>query len=281
MSTTSLADHAERLRALHHADAPLVLPNAWDVVSARLIEEAGFPAVASTSAGMAWALGYPDGERIPLHEMLEAVRRIARAVHSPVTADLEAGYGPLPEDVAVTTRGAIDAGAVGMNFEDGTHDDARPLFDVAAQVERIAAAREAGAERGVPIVINARTDVFLREVGAPETRLAEAVRRLQAYRDAGADCVFAPGVFDAPTIETLVREVGAPLNVLARRTTPSVAELARLGVRRISLGSGLLCAALGLTRELIARLHEDGRLDVALAAALPYAEMQSLVGGTG
>ena len=281
MSTTSLTARADRLRALHHAGTPLVLPNAWDVVSARLIEEAGFPAVATTSAGVAWTLGWPDGERIPLAEMLDVVARVARAVSVPVTADLEAGYGPLPEDVAVTTRGAIDAGAVGMNLEDGTPDDAHPLFDVEAQVERVIAAREAGADRGVPIVINARTDVFLRQVGAPETRLAEAVRRLQAYRDAGADCLFAPGVWDAATIGTLVREVGAPLNVLGKRETPSVAELARLGVARISLGSGLLCAALGLTRELIATLREDGRLDAALAAALPYAEMQSLVGGAG
>lgn len=269
---------AERFRAMHHDATPLVLPNAWDVVSARLIEEAGFGAVATTSAGVAWSLGYPDGERIPRDEMLAAVARIARSVRVPVTADLEAGYGPRPEDAAATARGAVEAGAVGLNLEDGTGDPGHPLLELAAQVERVAAARAAADATGVRLVINARTDVFLAAVGAPESRLGEAVRRLAAYRDAGADCLFAPGVTDRETIGALVRELGAPVNILARKETPSVPELARLGVARVSLGPGLMTATLGVTRTLLTGLRERGAFDAVLAGAIPYPELQALLG---
>src|SRR2546422_6193818 len=176
-----MRDQAETFRKLHRGPAPLVPPNAWDVATARLVEEAGFPAVATTSAGVAWALGYPDGERISRDEMLAVVRRIAAAVRVPVTADLEAGYGATPEAAARTARDAIAAGAIGLNLEDGTNEGR--LLDASLHVCRIQAVREAGAAAGVAIVVNARTDAFEIEQWTPAQRLAEAVRRANAYRD--------------------------------------------------------------------------------------------------
>jgi 2-methylisocitrate lyase-like PEP mutase family enzyme len=223
-------EKAELLRALHGGRDVLVLANAWDVASARAFARLrGCRAIATTSGGVAAAFGCPDGEQIPAREMLAAVERIARAVELPVTADLEAGYG----DAAATTTAAIDAGAVGMNLEDG----AGPVQE---HVERIRAARAAGDRAGVPLVLNARVDVYLRG-----TRVfGDAVARANAYLGAGADCVFVIGVTDGPTIARLAKAVDGPLNVLATGETPPVAELARLGVRRVSVGSGLFRAGL-------------------------------------
>jgi len=269
---------AERLRAMHHPPlAPLILPNAWDAASARIIEQAGFPAIATTSAGVAWSLGYPDGERVSRETMLEAVARIARSVRVPVTADLEAGYGPRPEDAAATAAGAIEAGAVGFNFEDATDDAAHPLFAIAQQVERIRAAREAGAAARVPLVINARTDVYLAQVGAPDTRFAETVRRLSAYRDAGADCLFAPGLSDAQTIGALVRELRAPVNILAGPQSPPVRQLAALGVARISLGGAVMRAALDFTRRAVTELREQSSYAAIVATSITHGDMQRLM----
>lgn len=270
---TANADH---LLALHHRSTPLVLPNAWDVASALIIQEAGFDAIATTSAGMAWSLGYPDGEVITRDEMLAAVARISRAVNLPVSADLEGAYGLRPEDAADTVRGAIRAGVAGINLEDGSGDRNHPLLDVAAQAERLRAARAAADALGVHLVINARTNVYLAGVGAPETRFAEAVRRLTAYRDAGADCLFAIGVADGKTIGALVRELNAPLNVIATPTSPSIAELAKLGVARISLGSGVMGVALGVITRRLASLRTDGRLDTFLEGEVSYPHMQQL-----
>ena len=278
MSIESQAALAERLRAMHHAPlAPLILPNAWDAASARIIEQAGFPAIATTSAGVAWSLGYPDGERMSRATMLAAVGRIAARVRVPVTADLEAGYGPGPEDAAATATGAIEAGAVGFNFEDATDDPAQPLFAMSQQVERIQAARQAGAAAGVPLVINARTDVYLAQVGAPDTRFAETVRRLAAYRDAGADCLFAPGLSDAATIGALVRELGAPLNILAGPHSPPVRELAALGVARISLGGAVMRAALAFTQRAVTELREQSSFETIVRTSISHADMQRLL----
>ncbi len=188
------ATKGETFRALHRGPKILLLPNAWDVASARVFEEAGISAIATTSAGVAFTLGYPDGEKISREETLVVVARIAAAVRVPVTADVEAGYGDRPEDAARTARGVIEAGAVGMNLEDGTDDPDHPLTDLALQLEKIAAVRETAAAMGVPIVLNARTDVYLSEFGPAGQRYAESVKRLKAFRDAGADSLFAPGL---------------------------------------------------------------------------------------
>jgi 2-methylisocitrate lyase-like PEP mutase family enzyme len=249
---------AEAFREMHRGPRALVLVNAWDVASARILEEAGFGAIATTSAGIAFTLGYPDGQRISREEMLACVARIAHGVQVPVTADVEAGYGDRPEDAAQTARGVIEAGAVGMNLEDGTGDPAHPLVDLALQLEKIKAVRQAADQSGVPLVLNARTDVYLRQVGAPEKRLGETVRRAIAFRDAGADCVFAPGLRDAETIHRLVGEVGCPVNILAGPGFPSVPELEKLGVARVSLGSGPMRATLGLVQRMADELKTTG-----------------------
>src|SRR5437763_1700183 len=191
MGTHTQRDKAERLRDLHRGPSVLVLPNAWDVVSAVLFAQAGFSAIGTTSAGIAATLGYPDGERISRDEMLAAVARIAAAVDLPVTADMEAGYGDTVVAAVATAEGVIAAGAVGLNLEDavGAADSGPgPLADVAAQAEKIKAIGTVAAERGAPLVVNPRTDVYLREVGDPAARFAEAVRRLTAFRQAGAAC---------------------------------------------------------------------------------------------
>ena len=272
----SQADKAALFRRQHQGPGILVLPNVWDVASARIVEQAGFPAIATSSAGVAFALGYPDGERISRDEMAAAVARIAAHVGVPVTADMEAGYGRRPADAAATVRAVIAAGAVGMNFEDSPGEGGEPLLPEALQVERVRAAREAAEPTGVPFVLNARTDVFLEQVGEPAGRLAHAVRRLNAYRAAGADCLFAPGVSDPATIAMLVKEVHGPLNVLAVAASPPIRELERLGVARASLGSGPMRAGLTVLRRLAEELRTAGTYGV-LAGAIPHAELNRLL----
>ena len=274
----SQIDKAMRFRQRHRGPGALVLPNAWDVASARIIEEAGFAAIATTSAGIAFSLGYPDGQRIPPEEMLARIGRIARAVKVPVSGDIEAGYGSTPEDVARTTRDLIQAGAVGMNLEDASDNAEQPLLDLALAVEKIKAAREAAAQLRVPIVVNARTDVYLLPDAQPATGYYEAHRRLTAYRDAGADCVFAPGLKDAETIGRLVRDLQCPVNILAVAGTPPIPELEKLGVARVSLGSGPMRATLTLLRRMAEELKATGTYS-ALESAVPHAEMNKIMGG--
>jgi 2-methylisocitrate lyase-like PEP mutase family enzyme len=267
---------ANVLHALHRGPKPLLLVNVWDVASARIVEEACFPAIATTSAGIAFSLGYADGQKISREEMVARVSRIARAVKVPVTADVEAGYGPRPEDAAQTARAVLDAGAVGMNLEDATGEAPARLADLSLQVEKIRAIREAALQAGVSLVLNARTDVYLAEVGPPETRCDGTLRRLRAYRDAGADCVFAPGLRDAETIGRLVREVQCPVNILAGPGSPSVSELQRLGVMRISLGSSAMRGTLGRLREIAAEFETGGTYR-ALENSPSYADMNRML----
>jgi 2-methylisocitrate lyase-like PEP mutase family enzyme len=274
----SQTNKAIQFLQLHRGPAVLVLPNAWDVASARIFEEAGFPAIATTSAGIAFSLGYPDGQRIPREEMMARIGRIARAVQIPVTADVESGYGPSPEDAAKTTRELIQAGVVGMNLEDGSSDPARPLIDFQLAVEKIKAARAAAVEMGAQIVINARTDVYLLPAGNPDADYSEALRRLLAFRDAGADCVFAPGLKDAETIGRIVKAVECPLNILGGVSTPSIQELGKLGVARVSVGSGPMRATLGLLRRLAEELKASGTY-TAIEGAVHYADVNRLLGG--
>jgi 2-methylisocitrate lyase-like PEP mutase family enzyme len=248
------------------------------VASARIFEDAGFPSIATTSAGIAFSLGYPDGQRIPREEMLARIGRIARAVHVPVTADIEAGYGSSAEAVAATTLELIQAGAVGMNLEDASGNPDEPLIDLQLAAEKIKAAREAAAQLHVQVVVNARTDVYLLPRGDPYANYSEALRRLVAYREAGADCVFAPGLKDADTIGRLVKAVNCPLNILAGPGTPSIPELEKLGVARVSLGSGPMRATLGVLRRAAEELRTSGTYG-AMEGAVPYAEVNKLLGG--
>lgn len=267
---------AEAFRAMHSASNPLLLANVWDVASARIVEEAGYPAIATSSAGIAFAQGYADGQKIGAGRMLVIIAHIAQAVKVPVTADVEAGYGNTPESAAQTARDVVMAGAVGMNLEDATGDAQHPLVELPLQLEKIKAIRETSSSLRVPMVLNARTDVYLLQVGNPAKRYDEAVRRLAAFRDAGADCVFVPGLSDAPTIGRIVMDLKCAVNILAVPGTPSVAELTALGVKRISQGSGPMRATLGHLRRLAEELKTCGTYS-ALDDAPSYADMNRIM----
>jgi 2-methylisocitrate lyase-like PEP mutase family enzyme len=269
---------ARAFRKMHDRRNILVLANAWDVVTARLFVRLEFAAVATTSGGVAWSLGYPDGECAPLADVVAATGRIARAVDVPVTADIEAGYGATPEDVADTVRAIIEAGAVGINLEDGLHTSGalRPLDAVA---ERIRAAREAAAAAGVPIVINARTDTYMLKYGASEAeRFDETVHRANAYLAAGADCIFPIGLGDSAVLGALVKTLDAPINVATRPGFPSVAELARLGVARVSTATRFATLALSAVEHAAKELRERGQFE-SPGGALTHPDVQRLFEG--
>jgi 2-methylisocitrate lyase-like PEP mutase family enzyme len=239
---TALAEQARRLRELHRPGDPVVLPNAWDPPSARRLAATGAPALATTSVGVAEALGYEDGEVTPAEEMLAAVGRIAAAVEVPVTADLEAGYGLSPDELVT---GLLEAGAVGLNQEDTDHTTGR-LSDPDVHAERLAAIKEAGRRAGVDVVLNARVDSFLRAApGAdPEAVVDDAVARGRRYAAAGADCVYPIAARGRAAIRRLVQEIGAPVNIVAVPGGLGRSELAELGVARVSFGGGLAELAL-------------------------------------
>ena len=272
---------AEELRRLHGGPRMLVLPNAWDAASARVMEELGYPAIASTSAGVAFALGYPDGQRLTRDEMLEMVGRIAHAVRVPVTADMESGYGKTSKEIAETAKAIVAAGAVGLNFEDVTGDTPDTHVELPLQVEKIRTLREVSASLGVSLVINARTDVYLMPIGPEATRFERTVERLRAYRAAGADCLFAPGVRDLATIEKLVKAVGAPLNVLIQPGSPTIPELEKIGVARASAGSAVMRATLGLARHIGRELREQGTYASLFEGSIPFDEINGLMARSG
>jgi len=247
------------------------------VVSARILEECGHPAIATSSAAVAFSLGYPDGQRISREEMLEVAGRIARAVDVPVTADLEAGYGTTAKDMVETVEAAIEAGVIGMNLEDVTGDEEGSCVDLPLQVEKIRAVSDAAKALGVPFVLNARTDIYLMPIGPEATRFERTVERLRAYRDAGASCLFAPGVYDRETIAKLVNAVEAPLNILASPACPPIAELERIGVARVSAGSGLMRAALGLVRRIGKEMIESRSCETMFAGSIPHAELNRMM----
>ena len=263
------ASRARRLLDLHQGPQLLVLPNVWDVASAKLVERAGFPVIATGSAGVAFTLGYPDGQRIPLMEMLTMVKRIAARVAIPVTADLESGYG----DIEATAYGLLEAGAVGLNLEDFAHGE---LLSLSSHLENLRTLRRIGDSAGIPIVINARTDIYLERIGPEETRFERSVERLRAFADAGADSLFVPGVRDEPTIARLVAALPLPLNILAGPGIPTVSRLQQLGVRRLSVGSALARSAWGHAVRAVTELRDLGAIDTMLSTAISYAEMNEL-----
>jgi 2-methylisocitrate lyase-like PEP mutase family enzyme len=236
---SSQIEKAEELRRLHAAPEPLVLVNAWDAASARVVADApGCRAIATASWSIAAARGLPDGEAISREAMIDAVGVVARAVELPVTADLERGFG----DARVTIESALEAGAVGCNLEDS--DASGGLWPAQEHAAVVAAARAAGDAAGIPLVINARTDVYLTDVIPPEERVVAALERGAAYLEAGADCIFVPGVRDLAVLEELAREMGGPVSVLGGAGGPKLAELAAIGIARVSYGPGPLGVAM-------------------------------------
>jgi 2-methylisocitrate lyase-like PEP mutase family enzyme len=266
---------AELLLKYHQNGATLLLPNAWDCSSARLFEEAGFPAIGTTSAGIAFAQGYPDGQQIQRDAMMQVIARIAATVHVPVTADIEAGYGPTAADVAETVRAVIAAGAVGVNLEDNT-GMSRPLYTLEQQVERIVAAREAARRAGLALVINARTDTYLFAIGEESTRLDDTIRRGKAYLQAGADSIFVPGAADPSLIEILVHEIPGPLNIMVGPGMLSAPELFKLGVARVSIGVAAMLATMGLARAIARELQEQGTYEHIASQSYAFADAWKL-----
>lgn len=274
----TLRDRAVLFRSLHIAGQPLVLPNAWDVASARVVEDAGAAAIATTSAGVAWSLGAADGDRLDRDRAIDLVARVAGAVAVPVTADIESGYADGPEGVAETVRGVLTAGAVGVNLEDGMHDGRTSLRPIGEQVERLGAARRAADSAGVPLFLNARVDIYLMSVGDPASRLRETLTRSAAYLGAGADGIFVPGVTDPELISVLTGAINAPLNVMAGPQAPPVADFASCGVARVSVGPSIAAAAYALTRHAAQELLSTGTY-TTVANGLGYSELNRMPDG--
>jgi len=271
-------DTANHLRSLHQRGNPLVLVNAWDAASARIFEEAGSSAIATTSAGLASSLGYADGQDLPWTELVACVGRITRVVKLPVTTDVEAGYADSNEDLKHNVLELIKAGAVGLNLEDSLPgSNPKKLLAQDQQVAKVRAVRAAGDAAGVPIVINARTDAYWADLKqGEEKRIAETVARGRAYLQAGADCIFIPGAADLEVISRLVKGIDGCINILAVRGTPSIPELAKAGVARVSVGSGAARATLALAREIASELLGRGTYSSFTEKAVPYPEVNRL-----
>ena len=245
------ADHAARFRTLH-TQGVLRLANAWDAGSARLIESLGAPAIATTSAGVAWARGYVDGDSLPIERLLETARDITRVIRVPLSVDMEGGYSDDPAVVASNVVLAAETGAVGINIEDGGGSPD-------AMCAKLAHIRDALATRGLDVYVNARPDVFLRGLAAPEARVATVLERAARYREAGADGLFVPGLTEAGAIRDIASGAGLPLNVMLRPSLPSLADLEALGVRRLSAGSDLAEAVFAHVGALARPFLQDGR----------------------
>jgi 2-methylisocitrate lyase-like PEP mutase family enzyme len=267
---------AEMFGQAHRQPPLLLLPNAWDPMSARQFEAAGFGAIATTSGGVAWALGFADGENAPWEEVLAATRRIVQTVRVPVTADIEAGYGETPDQVGQRVTEILEIGVAGFNIEDGTPHPDRPVRSIKDASARIRAAREAAIAVGVPAVINARVDLYVKDIGDPASRFEETVQRGEAYFAAGADCIYPFGLADMDTIARLVKALGgAPINIVARANTAPVSELERIGVARVSIASGATLAIMSLIKQIGEDLFAN-RCFGALKHSMNRAEAQKL-----
>ncbi|WFE39180.1 isocitrate lyase/phosphoenolpyruvate mutase family protein [Micromonospora sp. WMMD998] len=265
---------AQQFRSLHLPGEPLVLVNAWDAASARIVAAAGARAVATTSAGVAWSRGAPDGDALARETAVDVIRLVAATVRLPVTADIESGFGDTPDDVADTVTAVLAAGAVGVNVEDARHDGDGPLRDVDEQCARLAAVRSAADRADIPLYLNARVDTFLSGAGG----VPETVARAEAYLAAGADGIFVPGTVDPETVAALVSAIPAPLNVLVGPGAPPVAELARLGVARISLGSRVAASAYATAGRAAAEALGAGTYET-LADGLDHGTLNELMRG--
>lgn len=255
-----------------------LLANAWDVASARIFAEAGFSALGTTSGGIAYSHGYQDAQRIARATMMDSIAAIAAAVNMPVSADIEAGYGAAPQQVADAVAAAIAAGAVGINLEDNAHGlTAEPLFVLKAQVERIAAARQAAEQAGIPLWINARTDTFLLGLGEDSAeRCAMTVARANAYLAAGADMVFIPCLIDLGQIRALTDAIHGPINLMAMPGAPSADQLFAAGAQRVSLGVGPMLAVMGALREVALEARRSGTWQAMQRSFYGFAEAEQL-----
>ncbi|HTO52877.1 MAG TPA: isocitrate lyase/phosphoenolpyruvate mutase family protein [Myxococcota bacterium] len=266
---TAAVTRAQAFRELHAPGRILVLPNAWDAGSARFIESCGAPAIATTSAGVAWAHGYPDGNALPARVLASAVAEIARVLTVPLSLDFEAGYSADPRQVGERLAPVLDAGAVGINIEDG--GDPADLL-----CAKIGAVKEAARARGVELFVNARTDVYLKRLVPAERALDEALARGQKYLAAGADGLFVPALAEAQAIRTLASEIPLPLNLMIVPGLAPVAELQSLGVRRVSAGSALAQSAFAQVRRATQQLLKEGRFELLTERGVTHPELNGL-----
>jgi 2-methylisocitrate lyase-like PEP mutase family enzyme len=264
-----MTNSATIFHQLHQGPGVLCLPNCWDAGSARLLESVGARAVATTSAGLAWSLGYPDGDALPVRELAAAVERIVRVIRIPLTVDMEAGYSDDPASVGESVAAVVDAGGIGINLEDGASS---PEL-MAAKIE---AARRAADRAGVDLFINARTDVYLRGLVPDAGKVAESLARAARWRDAGASGFFVPKVVEEAEIRAIAEGGEMPLNVLAWHGLPAAPRLAELGVRRLTSGSAIALAAWSRARTAGEAFVRDGDSAALLAGATPYAEANGL-----
>lgn len=269
-----MSDHAKNFRALHHAATPLLLANAWDAGSARLIESLGAAAIATTSAGVDWTLGYPDGNVMPVAKLAELTANIVRVIKIPLTVDFEAGYAEDAAGAAENIKPILDAGAVGINLEDGGD----PPALLAAKIERI---KQAASAHGVDLFINARTDVYLRGLVPDGRRVAESLARAETYRSAGADGIFVPAVIAEAEIREIAAGAGLPLNVLVRPGLASARDLGAWGVKRLSAGSGLAQVMWGHVADLARAFLDKGESEPLVSKSLGYGELQALFSNLG
>jgi 2-methylisocitrate lyase-like PEP mutase family enzyme len=266
---------AQTFSALHQQERALVLPNAWDAASAHLIEQAGARAIATTSGGRAWSLGVSDGGGLSRDQAVALIRDVVRVVDVPVTADIERGYGDTLDELKATIVAVLDAGAVGINIEDSGGD---PLSTPQEQAERIAAVWDAAQDYGVPLFINARTDVYLFRVGEESGRLDDVINRARVYADAGASGIFVPGLLDLDALRTLASAVEIPVNVMAGPGAPSVELLAEAGVRRVSAGTALAQSAYARAQRAAREMLEHGTY-TALEEAIDYGAINGAFSG--
>ncbi|HEU4414909.1 MAG TPA: isocitrate lyase/phosphoenolpyruvate mutase family protein [Candidatus Angelobacter sp.] len=271
------AQKAAALLELHHAAGPVVFINAWDAASAAIIEQCGFPAIATSSAAVANALGYADGQNVPFPEMLAAIQRITRSVSVPVTADIESGFAADVRQLESSIEQVIRAGAVGVNLEDAIRGaDRGELFPLPEQIARIQAARRAAQRLNIHLVINARVDAYWQSGVEPADALRNTIERGAAYLKAGGDCIFVPGLRKPEHIRQMVEQWHAPINILAGPGVPSIPELTRLGVKRVSYGSGPYRAAMALLRRMATEANSTGTYNALTQESVPHAEMNAL-----
>jgi len=276
MVSSNQKEKAELFLKYHRDKEILVLLNSWDIGSSKLIEASGYKAIATTSMGVAASLGYPDCQVITLSETIQVTTGIVNAVKVPVSVDIEAGYGNNLNEIIESVKKIIATGIVGVNIEDSI-DLSPVLIDEMEFCERISAIRALSDSLGIHLVINARTDSFYTSSGSTQEKLSESIKRGNKYREAGADCIFVQPVSDKETIATLVKEINAPINILANPTigagvTPSINELQDLGVARVSLGSSLMKATLALIKKVADELSEKGTYNILLDTLTPISE---------
>lgn len=275
--TSGLNRLAEKLHDLHHAEEMLVIPNAWDVVSAKIFENSGFPAIATTSSGISWSCGYPDGEHIPPELMLEVIGRIARGVKVPVTADIEGGYYSNDfQKLSAFIEGVIDAGAVGINLEDGDAASGS-LNDLEHQLEKIRLVKDICRRKGVNLFLNARTDAMVLDRGDLKNRIQTCIERAAAFQSAGADGIFVPFVKDMDTVIALKQGIELPLNVLITNTL-DVGELRKWKVNRVSVGSRPILSTLHLLRSIADEMRSGNEWNTLLTASPDYSEANAWFG---